>query len=93
MKKNMNDHHNKSNQASLKKEKLSDNSINKKDDLNKPLLIVSSIIPPIGFFLFFKHRKKSPNKSKKAMGSAIIGIPIGYLMGEYVMPHLINLMF
>jgi len=65
----------------------------RKDDLNKSLLMISSIIPPIGFFLFFKHRKKYPNKAKKAMGSAIIGIPIGFVMGKYVMPLILQLLF
>jgi len=59
-----------------------------KDDLGKPLLILSSIIPPIGFFLFFKHKKRSPKKAKMALGSAIIGILIGFVMGKYVMPFL-----
>ncbi len=61
------------------------------DDLSKPLTIISSIIPPIGFFLFFKYREKAPNKAKKAFGAGLIGIPIGFVMGQYIFPFLKNL--
>jgi len=64
-----------------------------KDDLSKQLTIISSIIPPIGFFLFFKYRKNLPNKAKKAFGAGLIGIPIGFVMGQYVIPVLRDLIF
>jgi len=64
-----------------------------KEDLSKPLLALSSIIPPMGFYLFFRYRKKKPNKAKKVLGSAMIGIPIGFVMGNYIMPFLGNLIF
>lgn len=67
--------------------------MNTKDELNKPLTIISSIIPPVGFILYFVFRKKYPNKAKKALFSGLIGIPIGFVMGKYVMPFLGNLMF
>jgi len=63
------------------------------NELSKPLTILSSIIPPIGFILFFIHRKKSPQKAKKAFGAGLIGIPIGFVMGRYVIPFLKNLIF
>ncbi len=63
------------------------------DKLSKPLTIISSIIPPIGFILYFKYKKEFPNKAKKAFGSGLIGIPIGFVMGQYVMPFLKNLLF
>ena len=63
------------------------------DELSRPLKIISSIIPPIGFILYFKYKKAFPNKAKKALGSGLIGIPIGFLMGWYVMPFLKNLLF
>ena len=64
-----------------------------KDELSKPLTILSSIIPPVGFVLFFIHRKKAPQKAKKAFGAGLIGIPIGFVMGQYVIPFLKNLIF
>ena len=63
------------------------------DELSKPLTIISSIIPPIGFILFFKYKKEFPNKAKKALVSGLIGIPIGFVMGQYVIPFLGNLIF
>ena len=63
------------------------------DELSKPLTILSSIIPPIGFILYFKYKNEFPNKAKKALGSGLIGIPIGFVMGQYVMPFLKNLLF
>ena len=62
-------------------------------ELSKPLLMLSSIVPPVGFVLYFVHRKTSPKKARKAMGSALIGIPIGFVMGNYIMPFLFNLLF
>jgi len=63
------------------------------DELSKPLTIISSVIPPIGFILYFKYKKEFPNKAKKALGSGLIGVPIGFVMGKYVMPFLKNLLF
>lgn len=53
---------------------------NTSDELSKIWLIASNIVPPIGFFLYFKHRKKSPKKAKKALIGAFIGIPVGLVM-------------
>lgn len=57
------------------------------DQLSLPLAIISSIIPPVGFVLYFLYKKSYPVKAKKALNSAIIGIPIGIIMG-FVMPLL-----
>lgn len=65
----------------------------KKDELNKPLTIISSIIPPIGFILYFFYKKNYPNKAKKALFSGLIGIPIGLIMGKYVIPFIGELTF
>jgi len=64
-----------------------------RDQLSKPLTMLSSIIPPIGFFLFVKYRKQFPEKAKKALGAGLIGIPIGLIMGKYIMPFFTNLLF
>jgi len=64
-----------------------------KDELSKPLTIISSILPPVGIYLFFKYKKSFPNKAKKAFGAGLIGIPIGFVMGQYVIPFLGNLIF
>lgn len=60
-----------------------------KDNLSRFWFIFSNIAPPIGFFLYFKHRNQFPNKARKALTSAIIGIPIaliaGYIMNIYIL--------
>jgi len=54
------------------------------DQLKKHWFILSNIIPPIGFFLYFKHRKRYPNKANSALIGAIIGVPVGIIM-KYIM--------
>ena len=93
MKTNMNTHRIKPYKEVLDKEDVQNKSVEINDDLSVPLLILSSVIPPIGFFIFFKYRNNKPSKAKKAMGSAIVGIPIGLVMGTYVMPFLTQLLF
>ena len=63
------------------------------DDLKKSILILCSVFPPIGFFLFFIHRNQSPAKARKALGSALIGVPIGLLMGRFVIPFFKSIFF
>lgn len=62
---------------------------NKKDELSKLWFMISNAVPPIGFFLYFKHRKVFPNKARRALTSALIGIPIaliaGYIMNSFVL--------
>jgi hypothetical protein len=55
-----------------------------KDNLSKFWFVVSNALPPIGFFLYFKHRKTHPNKAARALLSAIIGVPIT-ILGSYIM--------
>lgn len=64
---------------------------NNEEDLSKPLLIVSSIIPPVGLYLFIVNRKSNPLKAKKALTSGIIGVFIAWIMKSYLMPFLISL--
>jgi hypothetical protein len=35
-----------------------------KDNLSRFWLLVSNALPPIGFFLYFRHREAYPNKAK-----------------------------
>jgi len=93
MKTNMNIHRIKPYKEVLENVGLSGKEEKKEAELKKPVFMLSSIIPPIGFFLFFKYRKKSPNKAKKAMEAALIGVPIGFVMGRYVMPFVSGLLF
>jgi hypothetical protein len=63
---------------------------NKKDDnLSWLWFITSNTIPPIGFYLYFKHRRQFPNKARRALISAVAGIPIalisGYIMNTYIL--------
>jgi hypothetical protein len=55
-----------------------------KDQLSRLWLIISNALPPIGFFLYFRHRKTYPYKAKRALISATIGVPIA-LVGGYIM--------
>ncbi len=62
---------------------------NKKDELSRLWFILANAIPPIGFFLYFHHRKRFPNKARKALISATAGVPIamvfGYLFNNYLL--------
>ncbi|HTN45779.1 MAG TPA: hypothetical protein VL098_05475 [Flavipsychrobacter sp.] len=57
---------------------------NKKDELSRLWLIVSNAIPPIGFFLYFHHRKQFPNKARKALTSAAVGVPIAMILSYFL---------
>jgi hypothetical protein len=58
------------------------------DNLSQFWFVVSNALPPVGFFLYFKHRMQYPNKAKRALVSALIGIPAGILAG-YVLNNYI----
>jgi hypothetical protein len=62
---------------------------NNNDKLSRFWFIVSNALPPIGFFLYFKHRNQYPQKAKSALKSAAIGIPIalagGYILNNYIL--------
>jgi len=57
--------------------------------LSRFWFIISNTIPPVGFFLYFKHRNQYPGKAKRALVSAVIGVPIailgGYIMNAYIL--------
>lgn len=59
------------------------------DHLSKFWFIVSNMIPPVGFFIYFKNRNEFPKKARKALISALTGIPIaiaaGYVMNNYIL--------
>ncbi|WP_433900185.1 hypothetical protein [Sphingobacterium puteale] len=54
---------------------------NNKDELSRFWSMLSQMLPPIGFFLYVKHRKPFPNKAKKAFRNALIGFPIAIVLG------------
>ncbi|OOQ60431.1 hypothetical protein [Mucilaginibacter pedocola] len=60
-----------------------------KDELSSFWFVVSNALPPVGFFLYFKHRQQFPNKAKRALNSALIGVPIalagGYIMNTFIL--------
>ncbi|MBW8198196.1 hypothetical protein [Flagellimonas abyssi] len=51
------------------------------DKLSVVQTLLSNAIPPIGFFLYFRYRNAFPNKAKKALINAAVGIPIAMIMG------------
>jgi len=62
---------------------------NSNDELSRFWLAISNAAPPVGFFLYFRYRAQYPNKARKALVSALIGIPIaivaGYVMNTYIL--------
>lgn len=62
---------------------------NSNDELSRFWLAVSNAAPPVGFFLYFRHRAQYPKKAKRALVSALIGVPIaivaGYIMNTYIL--------
>ncbi|NUY81952.1 hypothetical protein HUK80_13695 [Flavobacterium sp. MAH-1] len=58
-------------------------SDNNEDKLSRFWFLFSNMLPPVGFFLYVKHRKRYPNKARTALTSAAIGVPIA-LLGSYV---------
>ena len=59
------------------------------DKLPALWLMVSNMVPPVGFFLYFKYKKHYPVKAKGALVNALIGIPIaaggGYLVKTFLL--------
>lgn len=51
------------------------------DKLSQGGFMLSNILPPFGFFLYFKHRNQYPNKAKRALVGAMIGVPVALIMG------------
>lgn len=54
------------------------------DRLSNLWFVLAQMMPPIGFFLYFKHRHQLPQKARRALTGALLGIPGGLLMG-YIM--------
>lgn len=64
-------------------------NINNNDSLPRFWFALSNMIPPIGFFIYFKHKSQFPKKARKALIAALTGIPIaivaGYVMNNYIL--------
>jgi hypothetical protein len=62
---------------------------NTNDDLSRFWLITSNAMPLVGLLLYLRHRKNAPNKAKRALLSAAMGLPpaivAGYLMETYIL--------
>lgn len=60
-----------------------------KDHLSRFWFVISNAFPPLGFFLYFRHRKAHPNKAKRALISEMTGVPIamlaGYTMNTFIL--------
>lgn len=59
------------------------------DRLSGAWLAISNACPPVGIYLYFRHRNQFPNKARKALQSALMGIPIaivaGYVLNTYIL--------
>jgi len=60
------------------------------DRLSNFWFIISQMLPPIGFFLYLKYKNQFPNKAKKALTGAIVGIPVGMVMGYLFNNYIIS---
>lgn len=62
---------------------------NTNDNLSRFWLITSNAMPPVGLFLYLRHRKNSPTKAQRALLSAAMGLPpaivAGYLIETYIL--------
>ena len=62
---------------------------NNNDNLSRFWFAASNMAPPIGFFLYFRHKGQFPIKARKALIAALTGIPIaiaaGYVMNNYIL--------
>ncbi|GAA4451631.1 hypothetical protein [Rurimicrobium arvi] len=65
-------------------------SNNREDELSRLWFMISNAIPPIGFFLYFRHRKQFPNKARKALTSAAIGVPVAIALGYFFNNYLLK---
>lgn len=52
--------------------------MNNNEKLAKHWAVLSQMLPPLGIFLYFRHRNSFPHKANRALKSALIGIPIGF---------------
>lgn len=59
-------------------------------DLSRFWWFMSNAVPPIGFFLYFKHRNQQPDKARKALMSAAIGVPIALVVSYIVNNFIFN---
>jgi hypothetical protein len=58
------------------------------DKLSKTWAMLANMLPPLGLYLYFRHRRHQPQKAKTALTNALIGIPVAVLMG-YVMQNFV----
>ncbi|WP_026706606.1 hypothetical protein [Flavobacterium soli] len=62
---------------------------NNNDNLSRFWFAASNMVPPIGIFLYFRHKGQFPKKARKALIAALAGIPIaivaGYVMNNYIL--------
>lgn len=65
-------------------------SNNTQDSLSNGWFMLANMLPPVGFFLYFKYRNQFPNKAKKALTGAIVGVPVGIIMGYLMNTYIIN---
>ena len=60
-----------------------------KDQLSRFWFVISNALPPVGFFLYFRHRQAYPLKAKRALISAMTGVPVtilgGYIMNTFIL--------
>jgi uncharacterized oxidoreductase len=64
--------------------------VSKKEVLPFGLVILSNVIPPVGFYLYFKYRNQFPKKAKMALINGMIGIPLGIIGGHILQNYILK---
>ncbi|MCC8409100.1 hypothetical protein LJ707_09170 [Mucilaginibacter sp. UR6-1] len=54
------------------------------DELSRLWFMICNAVPPVGIFLYFRHRERYPNKARRALTSAMTGIPMALVMGYII---------
>lgn len=65
-------------------------STRNKNKLPVGLAILSNALPPVGFYLYYRLRKRFPEKAATALKNAVIGIPAGLIGGFILQTYLFN---
>ena len=62
---------------------------NSEDQLRRIWSIASNVMPPVGLYIYFRHRRTYPNKARRALSAALMGIPAaiigGYIFNTYIL--------
>lgn len=61
-----------------------------KDELSRLWFMISNAVPPVGIYLYFRHRRSFPKKARKALTGAMIGVPAALVAGYVISTYLLK---